>query len=1062
MFRIFCCLIVVAAAVLDASAVDFANDIQPILQEHCHDCHGADEQEGQLRLDRLSAMLAGGNSGEPAVVPGSPDKSYLLKLIRHQEPDKEMPPDDSLSEQQIELMEKWIASGAATPESYGPAEVELELKHWSFLPVKRIEANGIDDLIQRRLESNGLMASQPADRRTLIRRLYLVMHGLPPTTEQVKAFLSDKRSDAWPRLVDQVLASPNYGQRWATFWLDLARFGETHGFETNRERPNAWHYRDWVIEALNSDKPYDQFVREQLAGDALGEPIGTGFLVAGPYDLVKGQDPKLGLMQRMNELDDMINTTGTAFLGLTTGCARCHNHKFDPIQQTDYYALQAVFAGVRHGDRALPLRPEIQQRLVELDQQIETLKERLDPFVPVDQPAMLVIDEAEAQHLAKPEGTAKKPGHSSASFGDESYTWWKATAGKTPLVYRPKASGRYRLWLSWGAGHASHCQDSRYLIRSSSGDVEIANVNQQLDADGTGVVDNKSRWSGWYDAGVHQLSVDDQIILVAGDQGTAVTADSIVLQPQFVEEQTATPPSKRPAVNVTLNQERFPPRLASRVRFLIGQTNNGSQACLDELEIYSGDRNVALASEGATASSSGDFVHPLHKLPHINDGQHGNPRSWIVASNDQGWVQIDFAKPVEIDRIQWGRDRTGKISDRLAVEYRIETQIDKEPWSVLAGSADRYSDQRSGMQRQRYQFAGVEKALADQGRQWLAELEALTERRKELAKPVTVYAGTFAQPGATHRLYRGEPDAKRERVAPGGIDAFGAPELALDSAEQQRRLKLAQWIADPSHPLTARVIVNRLWQFHFGIGIVDTPSDFGINGARPTHPELLDWLANQLTSNGWSLKHIHRQILLSQTWQQDNRPHPDGLRVDAGTRLLWRFPPRRLEAEAIRDSILSVSGTLVTDDAEGPGFSPFEVQMENVRHYHAKKDYGPADWRRMVFMTRVRQEREHVFGVFDCPDASMVVPRRSRSTTPLQALNLLNSRFVMQQADHLAKRLQAASDHPSEQVQQAWHLCFQRPPSQQEVAESERFIESHGLQQFARAILNANEFIFIP
>ena len=396
------------------------------------------------------------------------------------------------------------------------------------------------------------------------------------------------------------------------------------------------------------------------------------------------------------------------------------------------------------------------------------------------------------------------------------------------------------------------------------------------------------------------------------------------------------------------------------------------------------------------------------------------------------------------------------------VEYRIETQIDKEPWSVLAGSADRYSDQRSGMQRQRYQFAGVGKALADQGRQWLAELEALTERRKELAKPVTVYAGTFAQPGATHRLYRGEPDAKRERVAPGGIDAFGAPELALDSAEQQRRLKLAQWIADPSHPLTARVIVNRLWQFHFGIGIVDTPSDFGINGARPTHPELLDWLANQLTSNGWSLKHIHRQILLSQTWQQDNRPHPDGLRVDAGTRLLWRFPPRRLEAEAIRDSILSVSGTLVTDDAEGPGFSPFEVQMENVRHYHAKKDYGPADWRRMVFMTRVRQEREHVFGVFDCPDASMVVPRRSRSTTPLQALNLLNSRFVMQQADHLAKRLQAASDHPSEQVQQAWHLCFQRPPSQQEVAESERFIESHGLQQFARAILNANEFIFIP
>lgn len=1062
MFRILFGWLTFVGALSSASAVDFTKDIEPLLQEHCVDCHGADEQEGQFRLDQLATILAGGNSGEPAVVPGSPEQSYLVKLIRHQETGKEMPPDDALSEEEIKRIEDWIAAGAKTPERYGPAEVEVELEHWSFLPVKPIAAEGIDDLIQRRLQSQGLKRSQAADRRTLIRRLYLVMHGVPPTPDQVDAFLEDQRPDAWPRLVDQVLASPHYGQRWATYWLDLARFGETHGFETNRERPNAWHYRDWVIAALNSDKPYDQFIREQLAGDALGEPVGTGFLVAGPYDLVKGQDPKLGQMQRMNELDDMINTTGTAFLGLTTGCARCHNHKFDPIKQTDYYALQAVFAGVRHGDRALPLGPEIQQRLTELDQQIEGLKKKLSPFVPVDQSAMVVMDESDAEHHAKPEGTAKKPRHSSASFGDGQYTWWKATAGKEAIAYQPNVSGRYRLWLSWGAGYTTHCQDARYLIRSETGDVEIAKVNQQLDADGTGVVDNKSRWSGWYNAGVHQLTIGDQILLVAGEKGTAVTADAIVLQPQAVEDKTAPPPSKRPAVNAKLNEERFPPRLVSRVRFLIGKTNNGSEACLDELEIFSGDRNVALTSEGAQASSSGDFVHPLHKLEHINDGQYGNPRSWIVAANQDGWVQIDFPKPIEINRIAWGRDRTGKISDRLAIDYRIEAQLESQPWSVLASSADRYPATQAGKTPQRYRFAGVEEALAEQGRQWLKELEELTHRRTEMAEPVSVYAGTFAQPGPTHRLYRGEPDAKRERVAPGGIDALGAPQLGVDSAEQERRVELADWIADPNHPLTARVIVNRLWQFHFGIGIVDTPSDFGINGARPTHPELLDWLAHELTSHGWSLKHIHRQILLSQTWRQDNRPNPDGLRVDAGTRLLWRFPPRRLEAEAIRDSILSVSGTLVSEGAKGPGFSPFEVQMENVRHYHPKQEYGPADWRRMVFMTRVRQEREDVFGVFDCPDASMVVSRRSRSTTPLQALNLLNSHFVMQQADHLAKRLQAVSDQPSQQVQQAWRLCFQRPPSEQEIAESNRFIESHGLQQFARALLNANEFIFIP
>jgi hypothetical protein len=273
---------------------------------------------------------------------------------------------------------------------------------------------------------------------------------------------------------------------------------------------------------------------------------------------------------------------------------------------------------------------------------------------------------------------------------------------------------------------------------------------------------------------------------------------------------------------------------------------------------------------------------------------------------------------------------------------------------------------------------------------------------------------------------------------------------------------LARWIAHKENPLTARVIVNRLWQFHFGVGIVDTPSDFGLNGSRPTHPELLDWLAAELTENGWSLKHIHRRILHSATWRQDNRPNPEALKKDAGSRLLWRFSPRRLEAEAIRDSILSVSGTLVLGDGKGPGFSPFEVQMENVRHYHAKETYGPDDWRRMIFMTRVRQEREQVFGVFDCPDASMVVARRSRSTTPLQALNLLNSRFVMQQADLFAKRLESDSKTLPQRITRAWELCFQRMPTDEELADSKAFIKQEGIRQFTRAMLNANEFVFVP
>ncbi|TWU06200.1 DUF1553 domain-containing protein [Stieleria varia] len=1045
-----------------ARAVDFVTEIEPILRDNCFDCHGPDQQEGQLRLDRLSGMRSGGNSGEPAVVPMRPEASHLLKLIRHEEAGKEMPPDDSLSPEQIKRIEEWIAGGALTPEGYGPAEEPTDLSHWAFQPVRKVDAAGIDDFIVQRLRDEGLSLSSEADRRTLIRRLYLVMHGLPPTPEQVDAFVRDNRDDAWDQLVDEVLSSPQYGQRWATFWLDLVRFGETNGFETNRERPNAWRYRDWVIDSLNEDKPYDEFICQQLAGDALDAPIGTGFLVAGPYDVVKGKDPKLGQMQRMNELDDMINTTGTAFLGLTTGCARCHNHKFDPIRQSDYYAMQAVFAGVNHGDRTLPPSPETQQTVAELDTRIADLKGKLKRFIPMDQLATIVMDESDAEHLIDAKGQADKTNHDLTSFGDSKYTWWTNSPGKDIARYHPHASGRYRIWISWGSGFTTHCQDARYLIRSDSTEVEIATVNQRLAAGGAGQVDSVAKWSGFHDAGVHTLSPNSEIVLVGGTTGAAITADVIVLQPEWKTPTVVHPPNKRAPVNAKRNEERFAPTLTRRVRFSINKTNSESEACLDELEVYSSKRNVALASEGTKATSSGDFVHELHKLQHINDGQHGNARSWIVSSRDSGWVQLEFAQPAQIDRIVWGRDRTGKYSDRLPVEYQITAESDPGAWTLLASSSDRHSDEKTTEQQQTYHFAAFPESDANQGRKWLGELRELERQHAMFTAPVAAYAGTFSQPGPTHRLYRGEPEMKREQVAPGGVEALNAPTLELDSAEQDRRLKLARWIAHKDNPLTARVIVNRLWQFQFGVGIVDTPSDFGINGSQPTHPELLDWLATELIENNWSLKHIHRCILRSDTWRQSNRPNPTAFNIDAGSRLLWRFPPRRLEAEAIRDSILSVSGTLVLGDARGPGFSPFDVQMENVRHYHAKTSYGPDDWRRMIFMTRVRQEREQVFGVFDCPDASMVVPRRSRSTTPLQALNLLNSRFVTQQAELFAKRLDAQCETLPQQITRAWELCFQRTPTDDELADSEAFIKQEGIVQFTRVMLNANEFVFIP
>ncbi len=379
-----CSLLLCVWTVAPAVALDFERDILPILQANCFDCHTEGENAGELRLDRLASMLRGGNSGEPAIVPGNPQASFLLRLLRHQEPGLEMPPDSpALSAAEILKIEDWIASGAETPASYGPATEAIPLEHWSFRAIERPpRPASLDGFIVDELSRHGLTPAPRAERRVLIRRLHLVMLGLPPQPSEVEAFENDDHPLAWEHLVERVLASPRYGERLASLWLDLVRFGETNGFETNRERPNAWPYRDWIIDCLNQDQAYDQFVRQQLAGDSFDAPLGTGFLVAGPYDIVQGQDKKLKLMQRQNELDDMINTCGTAFLGLTTGCARCHNHKFDPISQQDYYALQAVFAGVTHAESSVPLSAVQQIKLAELDQRLSDTRESLQEFFP--------------------------------------------------------------------------------------------------------------------------------------------------------------------------------------------------------------------------------------------------------------------------------------------------------------------------------------------------------------------------------------------------------------------------------------------------------------------------------------------------------------------------------------------------------------------------------------------------------------------------------------------------------------------------------------------------------
>lgn len=778
-----------------------------------------------------------------------------------------------------------------------------EIEHWSLQPVKRpavpvgsaAARNAIDCFIDAELTARGLTRSEEAALTILIRRLHYVLTGLPPTPDQVAAFERGQEYELW---VERLLNSPAYGERWARHWLDVVRFAETHGFEMNQPRESAWRYRDYVIRAFNSDKPYDQFVRDQIAGDVLGEDDATGFLVAGPWDQVKSPDPVLTANQRADELHDIVSTTGSALLGLTVGCARCHDHKFDPIPHKDYFAMKAVFEGVEHGERARTdgAGEEPRARIAELRRQVVGLDEAIDALEP------------------------------------------------------------------------------------------FAQVGATI--------------------------------------------------------------AQRAAVNARRNVDRFRPVEAKRMRFTILKSSD-AEPCIDELEVYTpANENVALAANGTKATASGTYPNSeIHRLEHINDGRHGNSRSWI-SSERGGWVELEFPSSVTITKVIWSRDR-----DRLALEYKIEVGPGEGNFQMIASSSDRHAAGEVRME------SGAE--LAELG----AKREGLVSQAAQLEKSLLVYAGRFkSEPGPTHRLHRGDPMLKREVVAPGPLRAIGLAFKECEgkelTTEQKRRVAFAEWVMEARNPLTARVMVNRIWQYHFGRGLVSTPSDFGVNGARPSHPALLDWLAAEFVDHGWSVKHIQRLIVNSATFRQGSSTRDRGMELDADNRFLWRFESRRLEAEAIRDSILSVSGALNMQRG-GPGFNFFEPNENYVRVYQPRVEWGNEAFRRMIYGTVVRQRADGVFGAFDCPDAGQITPTRTSSTTPLQALNLLNSSFILQQSRLMAERLERECSNESEKVRRAFLLVFQREPGKAELKAAQELASSEGLGILCRALLNANEFVYL-
>lgn len=688
--------------------IDFARDVAPILEQHCIRCHQSSNKKSGIQLATFADLKA-----NEYVIAGDPDESYLVEVVSAAAGEKPMMPTDGapLSAKEVSAIRKWIRQGARWPDDVVLKErSKADRNWWSLRPLAVSEppstgipsewaANPIDRFIYARLSEAGLRPSGPADRRKLIRRVTYDLTGLPPTPEEIKAFERDQSADSYEKLVDRLLASPRYGEQWGRHWLDVTRFGESTGFEVNHLIDNAWPFRDYIIRSLNDDKPFDRLVMEHLAGDAVGAgdsavEVGLTFLVCGPVDIVGNKDAVQAAQIRADTVDEMIRATGEAFLGLTVGCARCHDHKFDPISQRDYYSLYATFAGVYH-----------------------------------------------------------------------------------------------------------------------------------------------------------------------------------------------------------------------------------------------------------------------------------------------------------------------------------------------------------------------------------EESEEAGEKQK--SKPRSMHTGIYKQPESRQYLFdRGDAQRRGEEVVPASLstlaDSAKGYSLATDAPERERRRALAQWLVAADNPLTSRVLANRLWQFHFGTGIVATPNDFGYMGERPSHPELLDWLAHRVIAEGWRLKAMHRLIVTSQTYQQSSAGRADAAKIDADTRLLWRYPPRRLSAEEIRDTMLFVSGVL-NEQMGGPGFRLYQYSRDNVATYTPLESYGPETYRRSVYHQNARASRVDLLSDFDAPDCAFSTARRLPTTTPSQALAMMNHSFTTTMAEALCQRVAKASraSDLSPRIAMAFKLAFGRDAKPAELTAGSALVEKFGMRALCRALLNSSEMVYL-
>lgn len=911
-----------------------------LIAKRCLSCHNSAQMMGSLSLENRESALRGGKSG-PALNAGDYPRSLLWTKVES----GQMPLGNPLPPAERAVLREWLAAGAPWAQALAAqSRPRADKSWWSLQPLQIAEPtspaglpgewshSAIDRFLFASLKEKKLQPSPPADRRTLIRRVTFDLTGLPPKPEDVERFVNDPRREAYEELVDRLLASPAYGERWGRHWLDVARYGESHGYEQNHLRSNAWPYRDYIIRSFNEDKPFDRLVLEQLAGDVTGNgdpgvEVATGFLVAGPHDTVGNQAEAARRQQRADDLDDMINATAAGFLGLTVSCARCHDHKFDPIQQADYYRLQAVFAGVEHGERAVAAAAERkawEAKVRPLEKALEEAKARLQGLK-----------------------TGAKP--------------------RTDRI-ASEVLGRYR-----------------------------------------------------------------------------------------------------PAVSPRLTEETFPVVEARYVRI---HAASGVPGGLDEIEVLTPDgRNVSLASAGAVARASStrrpEANPEAYSEKNLNDGKFD--QRWFAEAGKAVNITLELGAPSKVSRVAWSSDRMGGFTGQFEApalrEYIIEVSVDGTAWKQVAGSDGRLPP-RKEEQDEIVLLAALSSAEKQTYASLRREISGLEERLKGIGKLPMIYAGQFRQPGEPAFLLKGGNVMMRgEEVRPASLSTLERVlegfELPSGAPESERRVALARWITGPKNPLTPRVLANRIWHYHFGRGIVSTPSDFGFNGEKPTHPELLDYLARRLHEYGWRMKPMHREIVMSAAYRQSSASNQESSRVDAEARYLWRFPPQRLSAEAIRDSILEVAGKL-DHRSGGPGFRLYKYTVDNVATYFPLEKFEEDTYRRAVYLQSARSIRPELLAQYDCPDSSLPEPKRVVTTSPLQALSLLNNGFIVDMAAAFADRVrQEAGASAEAQIRRAFAVAFARQPNSAELQAAQALVARHGMAALCRALFNANEFVYV-